>query len=326
MNRREEILKYVNKEMRGIEVGPWFAPLAPKREGYRCLSLDVFDTDTLLSRAKADPNVSATSIPLIESVDLIGSSTEIAALVDARSELGQYDYIISSHNFEHVPNPLRFLQGCGQVLKRSGMLSMAVPDRRACFDRFRGNTRLTEWIEPYFEQRAQPTLAQIFDQAIRFCPDSATEVKYEVRCNLREEFAAWQSQIGLSSHSYTDTHCWTFTPTSFHLLVMELHHLGLSPFVPVEVSGTFGNEFFVHLENVGCEAGALQDERDFYERRQVLLDMLRVELNYFSESSQVSVPTCVPTEESVSWAKSFERRLRRSLRAVIGIHKRNKRA
>jgi hypothetical protein len=44
VDRRDAILKYTTKEQRGIEIGPWFNPIASKREGYRCLVLDVFDS------------------------------------------------------------------------------------------------------------------------------------------------------------------------------------------------------------------------------------------------------------------------------------------
>ena len=63
MDRRDAILKYITKEQRGIEIGPWFNPLAPKREGYSCLALDVFDSETLRKRAVDDPNIAAASIP-----------------------------------------------------------------------------------------------------------------------------------------------------------------------------------------------------------------------------------------------------------------------
>ena len=120
MDRRSAILKYTTKEQRGIEVGPWFNPIASKRDGYRCLVLDVFDSETLRKRAAGDPNIAAASVPLIEDVDLVGSSTHIGELVRARGEAGTFDYIVSSHNFEHLSNPILFLQGCAEALRPGG--------------------------------------------------------------------------------------------------------------------------------------------------------------------------------------------------------------
>lgn len=115
MDRRAEILTYAGKNDRGIEIGPWFAPLAPKRDGYNCLSLDVFDTAMLRANAAADPNVDNNLIPMIEDVDIVTSSTELANEIEKRGELGDFDYIISSHNFEHIPNPIKFFRGCELV-------------------------------------------------------------------------------------------------------------------------------------------------------------------------------------------------------------------
>ena len=90
---------------------------------------------------------------MIEDVDLVGSSTHIGELVRARGEAGTFDYVVSSHNFEHLPNPIRFLQGCAEALRPGGILSMAIPDRRACFDYFRPVTRLSDWIQAFVEDR-----------------------------------------------------------------------------------------------------------------------------------------------------------------------------
>src|SRR3954469_3901878 len=127
MDRRDAILKYATKQQRGIEIGPWFNPIAPKREGYQCLALDVFDSQTLRQRAAVDPNISHEAAEMIEEVDLVGSSTHVGELVRARGEAGSFDYIVSSHNFEHLPNPIRFLQGCADAVKPGGVLSMAIP-------------------------------------------------------------------------------------------------------------------------------------------------------------------------------------------------------
>src|SRR4030095_2803129 len=116
VERRTEILKNITKTQKGIEVGPWFSPLAPKQKGYNCLSLDVFDTETLKEKAKTDPLVADNKIPLIEPVDLIGTATAIDRIVEERGELGTFDYIISSHNFEHSPNPITFLNSSARGL------------------------------------------------------------------------------------------------------------------------------------------------------------------------------------------------------------------
>lgn len=277
--REELVLEHVTKNQKGIEVGPWFSPLAPKQAGYNCLTLDVFDGPTLRQRAAVDPNVPKEKISAIEDVDLLGSSTEIAQLVSGKHELGTFDYIVSSHNFEHLPNPIKFLQGCAQVLKPGGLLSMAIPDRRACFDHYRPNSRLSEWIQAYFEDRRQPTLAQEFDQHVFFCPDWQGKSRPELSTNLKEAYESWRSRRDSRDVPYQDAHCWTFTPNSFEILIIEAGFLGLSPFVPLHISPTKGVEFFVHLRNSGYLGSSDLASKEFYERRQALFELTSAEPN-----------------------------------------------
>ena len=258
MDRRQSILKYTTKDQRGIEIGPWFNPIAPKREGYRCLSLDVFDSETLRTRAAGDPNIAPEFIPLIEDVDLVGSCTHIGELVKARGEAGTFDYVVSSHNFEHLPNPICFLQGCAEALRPGGMLSMAIPDRRACFDYFRPVTRLSDWIQAYIEERSRPSRAQDFDSRELFAryddgkqrafaffrnnPPAKVSVDLGLDIVLRD----WMQRMRAMDENYYDAHCSVFTPSSFELLVRDAAYLGLAPFEVVEIFDS-GCEFHAHL-------------------------------------------------------------------------------
>lgn len=290
MDRQKELLKHISKEARGIEIGPYFSPLAPKREGYDCLSLDVFDTETLRLRASLDPALSLDKVDLIETVDLVGSAVAIDALCRAKGVACDFDYVVSSHNFEHLPNPIAFLQACGRVLKEGGYLSLALPDKRACFDFFRPRTSLSAWIEAFFEGRERPTHAQIFDQdgliasragggdsAITFFLDESLE-KISVSPNLREAFAAWRLKREINDAGYYDVHCWAFTPSSFRALLSDLHFLGLSPFAAEEVTDTALSEFYAHLRLVGYKTFSPEETAAHYAARQRFLrDAVREE-------------------------------------------------
>jgi SAM-dependent methyltransferase len=278
MTRQQHITKHISKAMRGIEVAPWHSPIVPKREGYNCVTLDVFDTAALRQRAKDDPQVDDALIERIEDVEIVGSAVEIERLVEARGELGTYDYIISSHNFEHLPNPVKFLQGCSRVLKPDGMLSMALPDKRGCFDYFKPHSTTADFIEAFFENRAKPRPAQVFlsqslhatygGDAAKFVFDQNADPG-QVTANkvLEESFAAWQARRESGDDEYVDTHCWAFTPCSFCLLALELRRLELSCFDLLEAMGTNGAEFYVHLRNSPDTPTAA----NFYEMRHKLL-------------------------------------------------------
>jgi SAM-dependent methyltransferase len=279
MDKRQRIMRFITPQQQGIEIGPFFAPMAPKRMGYNCLVVDVFDTATLRRRAAEDPHIPDDLIDRIEEVDITGSSSAIGELVAAKHQLGTFDYIISSHNFEHLPDPVRFLQGCGKVLRPGGVLSMVLPDRRTCFDYFRPHSTLAGFLDAYYDARDRPTPAQVFESGALRCrygngseifsldDDPANVVPITF---LAGAYGQWE-YLRNNPDAYLDIHCWTFTPASFELIIRDLIFLGMISWDVVEISGTIGCEFFVHLQNRSeGEVGELPAEL-FYEQRRDLL-------------------------------------------------------
>ncbi|MDQ2150672.1 methyltransferase domain-containing protein [Alcaligenaceae bacterium C4P045] len=269
MDRRDVILKYITKEKQGIEIGPFHSPLTPKRDGYNCLVMDVFDLATLKKMARENVGISDEQCELLEDVDLLGSSTHIDKVVEQHGKLGQFDYLVSSHNFEHLPNPIRFLQGCAKVLKPGGMLSMAIPDRRACYDYFRSATPLSAWLEAYFADRNQPTLTQNFDEKwVRASYDhhgvpygsffrGAPPTAVTPAMTFERHFKEWEANAASNDREYEDAHCSVFTPSSFELLIRDCAYLGLINFEIVEMSDSPGVDFFAHLR-VATDPAALR--------------------------------------------------------------------
>jgi len=289
MDRRDEILKFIKKGDRGVEIAPWFNPLVAKRDGYNSLVLDIFDAESLRARASLDPNIPRVSIPLIEEVDVVGSATFIGDLIRARGESNSFDYVVSSHNFEHLPNPIKFLQGCGEVLRSGGVVSVAVPDRRCCFDYFRPVTRLSEWLEAFVKESEQPSCAQCFDTREMFASyrvgsgrlhSFARGVRSEdvgvdlAEVNLRGLLQDWMLRVKSGDKTYHDSHCSVFTPSSFELLVRDAGFLGLVPFEIIEIRAGHG-EFYAHLR-LGRSGDSLR-LADYEEIRNCLLRRIQDE-------------------------------------------------
>ncbi len=294
-NRTGEILRHCSKVLRGIEIGPYFNPLASRARGYNCLSMDVFTADQLQQIAKGDANIPRDQIANIADVDIVGSASEIGEIVCAKYGQGSFDYIVSSHNFEHLPDPIRFLQGCARVLKAAGYLSMAVSDLRCCFDYFRWPTILTEWLEAFFGHRDKPTSSQVFTQSAFHCrAHIGEEIKHsfdlktqraliEPEHTLLEAYRQWIEHLKNPNNIYQDAHCSTFTPASFQLLIVELQFLELIEFSCEEIRGPVGNEFYVHLRRsqststgYGSKSTSENDTsahgaKAFYTRRTLLL-------------------------------------------------------
>jgi predicted SAM-dependent methyltransferase len=285
MDRRDIILEYIRKDQRGIEIGPSWNPLVPKAAGWDTLNLDVFDARTLREKAINDRNVPSQMVSNIEEVDLLGPAHQLRELAVERG-LNNIDFIISSHNFEHLPNPVSFLHSCSEVLRSGGLLSMAIPDKRACFDYFRPLSTLGSILAAYFEKHSRPSSTQIFEQQSlhsRYCSDTGDHIGFSLTDDPRHIVAfqtvedAYQGLCARRAASscegapYEDVHCWTFTPNSFRLLMLDLSFLRLIDFVPIKIYDTHGGEFYVHLRNMRGIAREPLSSRDYYDKRQKLL-------------------------------------------------------
>ncbi|MCX8507587.1 MAG: hypothetical protein ORN49_01695, partial [Rhodobacteraceae bacterium] len=270
MQRLSELLKYVDKQAPGIEIAPYFNPALPKSAGYHTLTVDVFDTESLRTYAAKDPHIPADRIPEIETVDLVGDASGLEDLLRSSGQDGEISHIVSSHNFEHLPNPIKFLQGCAAVLKSGGMLSMAVPDCRASFDHFRMPTRLGDWLTAYFADARQPRAETLFDlmsSRAAFLKNGRAETSCNLAMDQAENFTLigdlqtaydrFQSEIRAPG-PYMDCHCTVMFPESLELMLRDLRHLGLIDLEIVEISPTHGHEFFVHLRKVTTDSHQME--------------------------------------------------------------------
>lgn len=284
MNRTTELQRFISKEALGLEIAPYFNPLVPKAHGYNCRILDVFDTETLRENAKHDPMIPDERIGEIEPVDFVGDASRLDELMKGTPEFGACDYIVSSHNFEHLPNPIRFLRGCLQVLKPGGVVSMAIPDFRACFDHYRVPTRLADWLDAYHEDRTRPTRGSVFDArsnlALYRGTSGVMRPGFDLGTAKPERFVfdhdvseAYQDYLS-DSEEYKDAHCSVTCPEIFHLLLSELTHLGLVDFEIVSISRTNVFEYYVHLRKP-AQSLSPKSEGPYTERRRQLIEAAR---------------------------------------------------
>jgi len=61
----------------------------------------------------------------------------------------KYDFVLSSHNLEHIANPLKALQNWKRVLKPQGFLLVSLPDKHRTFDYRRPVTTLDHLRDDY---------------------------------------------------------------------------------------------------------------------------------------------------------------------------------
>ena len=252
VDRREYILAGLDLRGGGLEIGGGYNPVAAK-DTYRVDHLDHADQAGLI--AKYDAQGIDTS--RIQHVDYVWSGQSYRELVGEK----RYDWIVASHVIEHVPDPIHFLNDCAAILAEDGVLSLAVPDKRVCFDYYRPPTGLARLVDAFVRGDTRTTVGAVVEhhlyaaaadgviawddafahEAPRFV-HTVEQVRWLYEQMVHDRNAVAQSQ---------DVHAWAFTPQSFRLVVEDLFQLGLTPLRERAWHDTQGYEFFVQLARDG---------------------------------------------------------------------------
>lgn len=154
---------------------------------------------------------------------------------------------------EHVPDFVSFLRQCEALLKADGVLSLVIPDKRYCFYYFSPTTSTGNVLDAWAEKRVRPSACQVFDYIanaakrnghIAWGPDGKGGADGLIH-TLEQAKNLWACSG--STRDYIDTHCWRFTPTSFHLILSDLRELNLINLNIKAEFDTAGCEFYVSL-------------------------------------------------------------------------------
>lgn len=255
LTREEKLLLHLRKDGLGVEIGASHAPIAPKRDGYKVHIIDHATLDELVRKYEKD----GVKLENIEEVDFVWRGETYAELTGRRH---YYDWIIASHVIEHVPDLVGFLNSCDEILKDDGVLSLAIPDVRFCFDRFRPISGLAKVIDAHYQNHVVHTPGSIAEFRLNFVhrddqPGWAEGTPLEDSYTFiysRENVLEHLEKCGRSSE-YADCHAWCFTPHSFRLLINDLFDLGLIKMREVGFFPSEGCEFHVALSRNGKGSG-----------------------------------------------------------------------
>jgi len=248
MDRKEILRAFFKAADFGLEIGPSYNPVAPKNQGYNVETTDYTSAANLREKYKDE----AVDISLIEEVDYVTDGQRISSIIKNK----HYDYILASHVIEHIPDIVGFFKDCEFLLKENGVLILAVPDKRYCFDVFKPLSSTGDILQAYLEQRTRHPLGKYFD-----------DLAYNASCN---DSIAWsQDTIGSiklmhsvteatkkvesikESKEYHDVHGWRFTPDSFRLIINDLFQAGYISLKEKDFHDTLGCEFFITLSRSG---------------------------------------------------------------------------
>jgi predicted SAM-dependent methyltransferase len=249
MTRKEKILRHIDKNGLGVEIGPSHNPVAPKKDGYNVHIIDHMTREELIDKFKPH-NV---NLDKIEHVDFVWNGETYADLI---GKTKHYDWIIASHIIEHTPDLIGFLNNCDAILKEEGKLSLIIPDKRYCFDHYRPITGISQIIDSYFRKSVNHTPGTLLEFVLNSVSKSdkiawtaITHGNYRFRYSLDDAFKKMNS--ALSDSIYHDAHAWCFTPNSFRLIINDLYNLKLISFKEVDFFPTDGCEFYITLGRSG---------------------------------------------------------------------------
>ncbi|MBD5778704.1 methyltransferase domain-containing protein [Pelagicoccus sp. NFK12] len=249
MSRTERILSLIDPHGYGLEIGPSHSPIAPKSEGFNVETIDHDTREGLIRKYRDHP----VDINKIEEVDYVWRGERYPDLIGSHEK---YDWIIASHVIEHTPDLIAFLRDCEAVLKPSGTLALAVPDKRYCFDQFRPISGLASVVDAHFAKRTTHSPGSMAEFYL-----NATSKGGKIGWDKNEvgkiefihtpEIAAQKMREAATQNTYNDIHSWCFTYSSFRLMVHDLFSLDLIQLSETESYDTTGCEFFIGLSKNG---------------------------------------------------------------------------
>ncbi len=236
--RRNKILNGIDiANLSGLEFGALDRPIINHLD-YKIKYADILSTTDLKEFFKADHNVVSANIV---DVSFVIKNCDLSTIGE------KFDYIISSHVFEHVPNPVSWLQQASNLLQSNGVLSLVIPDRRYTFDKNRPMTSVGQLLERFYIHSARPSFANIFDQHYYWSKSGPhdTHIDHPPEVHLGCAKTALQGE-------YHDVHCNILTHTEFADFINVIHRVGLSDLKIIRISPCEkgSNEFFVQLAKV----------------------------------------------------------------------------
>jgi hypothetical protein len=247
MSRVDKALTYINLKGKGLEIGPSYNPMVPKSSGANIKTVDHMNREGLIKKYSQLPK---NMVNAIEEVDYIWSGGTFTELI---GEEHIFDYIIASHLIEHTTDLIAFLLDCERLLKPDGVLSLVVPDKRFCFDRFKPLSSVGAAVDVHLNPKSVHSAGTLLDSMI-YGVTRGNALAWD--SNNTEQIAMQQSSISLSmaqvndilkENEYFDSHKWISTSKSFSLLIQDLRELGFHHFYEIGSFPTAGFEFFISL-------------------------------------------------------------------------------
>lgn len=263
-NRDDFINLPPNDDRLILEIGPLCSPcMVGKRRNV--FAVDYFSKEELKNNYKNDPNVDKSKICNVDYV--IKDKLKYSEVITDK----KFDVCFSSHNIEHVPCLITFLNNVSSVLKPNSYFFLCIPDYRYCFDHFRKPSNIFEVLNSYYNNQDKPSALshlenkyinthndsgkhwQVSDSAIRNSFVSTNEeISFAIqsRDKIIKEIEYVKNAYTECKEKYIDSHCWKFNSFVFKNIIEILFATKFIDLKVVRVYKTLKgcNEFFAILQ------------------------------------------------------------------------------
>jgi hypothetical protein len=157
---------------------------------------------------------------------------------------------------------------------------LVVPDKRHCFDVLQPLTSTGAVLQAPLDRRTKPTPGAIFDDlaynavrgdAIGWAPSDASDLRFFASLRTANEIFNSERR----AQTYRDVHVWRFVPSSFRLILKDLHAIGEIGLCEDRFYDSVGNEFYITLSSsgTGCPTDRLAlAKQALREQATILLD------------------------------------------------------
>ncbi len=283
MERLDKVRCLLDRQMKGLEIGPSFNPIAPKAEGWKVETIDHATREQLVEKYRP----LGVDVSKIEDVDWVWKGEPLDELLGSERR-GTYDFFIASHVIEHYPDLLGFFKDVENLLHIGGILSLVIPDKRYCFDFFKPLTLTGAVLAAHQNGQTRHSKRTAFEYIAYSCLrdgsgawDENQSGELSFAHNLEQARLTLATLSEGTDSDYVDFHAWHFVPSSFLLVVEELRLLGQKTFELAKSFEGAGCEFYISLRKSGRKsteplAGAEVTARRLELKKQAMRELTQV--------------------------------------------------
>ena len=260
---RTDFIRLVDQQLDILEIGPLCFPSMDVSKN-NVKTIDYFTREELLENYKNDNNVDKSKIC---KVDYAVKSGRYLDVIKER-----FNIVFSSHNIEHVPCIITFLNNLSDVLKPNSYVFLCIPDYRYCFDRYRNESNIFEILNAYYSKSTIPNIVKVCESnfltthndSVQHWNDqhnSANNIYLDMKkkndfyqTKKQEIINRFDDIVNLikdvQNGKYIDSHCWQFTSQSFENIIDILYTKKYIKLKPYRIYHTLNNscEFYCILK------------------------------------------------------------------------------